>query len=337
MSRVLAALHGSMFGIGLLLWGTFGVRLVDRIGRRRALAASALGMVAGVSLFCVGPSWPVTLGGAAIAGAAGALLVMVMPGLISDHHGEHRAVAFSAINGAPAVAGIGFSLVVGAALGVGWSWRPPYLLLTLVIAGAVVAVGAPVRLPVVQREGRFSLARFREREVLVPWLHIVNAVLVEFSVGVWAVTYLREVGGASSGAAPAMAAVFGVTMFLFRVQLPRVLQLLGAHTITVAFVVAGAGAALMCFGPGLGTKVLGLALVGAGGSPLYPLTVDRFYLRAGRSLDSVSLGAYSALASGAAVTLGPLALGVVADTVELRWAILVVPLLAAIGAVTQRA
>ena len=48
------------------------------------------------------------------------------------------------------------------------------------------------------------------------------------------------------------------------------------------------------------------------------------------------MGAYCALASGVAVTLGPLALGVLADAVGLRWAMLVVPVLAAVGAVTQR-
>ena len=78
------------------------------------------------------------------------------------------------------------------------------------------------------------------------------------------------------------------------------------------------------------------AIVGFGGGPLYPLTVDAFYAKAGDDLDSVSMGAYCALASGAAVTIGPLALGVLADAVGLRWAILVVPALALLGAVTQR-
>ena len=83
----------------------------------------------------------------------------------------------------------------------------------------------------------------------------------------------------------------------------------------------------MCFAPGLPLKVIGLVIVGLGGAPLYPLTVDRFYQRAGHALDAVSLGAFCALASGVAVTLGPLALGVLADSVGLRWALLVVPVL----------
>ncbi|MEI8237897.1 MAG: hypothetical protein WCI22_00620 [Actinomycetota bacterium] len=76
-------------------------------------------------------------------------------------------------------------------------------------------------------------------------LHIVKAVLAECTVGIWAVTYLGEVG---------------------------------------------------------------LTVAGFGGGPLYPLTVDAFYAKAGHRLDSV----------------------------RLRWALLVVPALAVIGAATQR-
>ncbi len=336
ISGVVAALHGSTFGIGLLFAGVLGVGLVDRIGRARALQLAAGGLAGGVVTFCVGPSWPITLLGTAFTGLGGALLVMVMPGLISDHHGQHRAEAFAAVNAAPGVAGVAFSLVIGGALSAGWSWRPPYLILTAVFTLALAFVALPVRVPDARREGTFSLRHFRDREVLVPWLFIVNAVLAEFSVGIWIVTYLREVGHASAGLAPILASVFGVMMFATRVAIPTLLRWWGDSTISYSFVIIGCGATVMCLAPGLGWKTFGLVLVGFGGAPLYPLTVDRFYRCADHALDAVALGAYCALASGVAVTLGPLALGVLADVVSLRWALLVVPALAAVGAVTQR-
>ncbi len=336
ISGVVAALHGSTFGLGLLAAGVWGVRLVDRIGRRSALQLSVTSIAVGVTLFCLGPAWPVTLFGTALSGGGGALLVMVMPGVISDHHREHRATAFAAVNGAPGIAGLLFSLVIGGALGAGLSWRPPYLLLTLAFLTALAVVAWPVVVPEGVRDGEFTLAPFREREVLVPWLHIVNAVLTEFTVGIWAVTYLHEVGKASSGLAAVVASVFGIMMFVVRLVLPTLLRWFGAATTSLSFLTIGTGALIMCFAPGLPLKVLGLAIVGFGGGPLYPLTVDAFYAKAGHRLDSVGMGAYCALASGVAVTLGPLALGVVADSVGLRWALLVVPCLALLGAVTQR-
>ena len=336
ISGVIAALHGSTFGIGLLFAGTFGVRAVDRMGRRRALALAATCIAGGVALFCLGQAWPITLLGTAFSGGGGALLVMVMPGLISDHHGEHRAQAFAAVNGAPGIAGVAFSLAVGAALRIGWSWRPPYLILTGAVVVALAFVALPVSVPDGERQGSFSLRHFLDREIFVPWLHIVNGVLAEFTIGIWAVTYLHEVGRAADWAAPLLACVFGVTMSATRFFMPVMLRWWGEATIAYSFLIIGSGALVMCFAPGIVWKTLGLTVVGIGGAPLYPLTVDRFYLRAGHALDAVSLGAYCALASGVAVTLGPLALGVLADSVGLRWALLVVPALSAIGAFTQR-
>ncbi|MEN9643442.1 MAG: hypothetical protein RL238_111 [Actinomycetota bacterium] len=336
LNGVVAALHGSTFGIGLLAAGVWGVPLVDRIGRRRALLAAVTAIGLGVTLFCLGPAWPITLFGTALSGGGGALLVMVMPGIISDHHGEHRATAFAAVNGAPGVAGLLFSLLIGAALGAGMSWRPPYLLLTVLFMAVLAVVAWPVAVPEAERAGSFSLAPLAQPKVLRPWLHIVNAVLTEFTVGIWAVTYLHEVGKASSGLAAVVASVFGIMMFVARMVLPRLLVRFGAATVSLSFLTIGSGALVMCFAPGLPAKVLGLTIVGFGGGPLYPLTVDAFYAKAGDELDSVSMGAYCALASGAAVTLGPLAMGVLADAVGLRWAILVVPALALLGAITQR-
>ncbi len=336
LSGVVASLHGSTFGFGLLAAGLWGVRVVDRLGRRRALAMSAAAITGGITLFSTGPAWPITLAGTALAGLGGALLVMVMPGLISDHHGEHRAAAFAAVNGAPGLAGVAFSLLIGGALALSWSWRTPYLILTGVIVLALTSVAWPVAIPESPRQGAFTLAHFRDRDVFAPWLHIVNAVICEFAIGIWAATYLKEVGNASGGLASAMAGVFGVSMFLSRLVLPTVMKYLGDATITVSFMVLAVGALMMCFAPGLLPRVAGLTIVGFGGAPLYPLTVDRLYASAEHKIDSISLGAICALASGTAVTLGPLALGILADSVGLRRALLIVPAIAVVGAITQR-
>lgn len=336
VNSVIIALHGGTFGMGLLVMGIFGVRVIDRTGRHLAFVLATIGMVAGVVLLCVGPVWPITLVGTVVSGLGSALLNMLMPGVISDHHGEHRAVAFAAVNAVPAVAGMAFSLVIGAALGADLSWRLPYLGLTAVITVVFIAVARPVRPPAGTRTGVFTLAHLRRREVLVPFLFIVNGALTEFPVGVWAVTYLRDVGHASSGAAPIIGIAFGAFMFASRMTLPRLLSRFGGWSLPLGFLLAAAGATGMCVLPGLALKAAGLGVVGFGGGVLYPLTVDAFYVRAGHTMDSVSLGAYTALASGIAITVGPLALGVLAELVDLRWAILVVPALGVLGAFTQR-
>ncbi len=335
LSGVTAALHGSVFGVSALILGYFGVPIVDRLGRRTSLLVAAAGITIGITTFCLGPAWPVTLAGATIAGLCGSLLAIVMPGLISDHHGEHRAAAFAAVNGAVGLTAVTFSLVVGGALALNWSWRPPYLILTAIIVLILMAVAWPVAVPESTRHSNFTLAHLRDRDVFVPWLHLLNAIFPEMATAVWATTYLKEVGHASGGLASAFAGAFGVAMFLSRQVVPRIVRRFGDAAVSSCFIILAIGSLLMVFGGGLLPRVLGLTIVGVGAGPLYPLDVDRLYLAAEHKIDSVSLGAICILAAGVAITLGPLALGVLADSIGLRRALLIVPASCVVGAITQ--
>lgn len=333
LSGLIAALHGSTFGLALIGLGVFGVRIVERIGRRNALAGSAGLIASGVLLLCTGGIWPVTLAGTAASGTGAAMVVMVMPGVISDHHREHRAAAFSAVNGVPGLAGVGYALLVGAALGAGLSWRLPYLALTAAIGVALVVVARPVVVPSGERHGPFRARRLLRGEVFGPWTRVVLATVVDFSPGFWVVAYLREVGGASSGAAPLLASLHGLGIFAGRLAVPALLHRIGPSLLRRSYLLTAAGTVLLVAGPTLGVRSVGVALTGLGAGPLYPLSLDRFQGATSRVVDSVALGAYGALASGLGVTVGPLALGVLSDSVGLRRAMLVVPVMAVVGAV----
>jgi len=334
ISGVVAAAHGSAFGIGMLLLGAFGSGFVARIGRPAAFWGSCATVAGGIVLLCLGHAWPVTLIGASFAGVACSMLVLLMPGIIADHHGANRAAAYAAVNGIPGLAGITFSLVIGAALSSGISWRWPYALLTLGFAASVLVVGRRATIPSSPTVATRVLPLFRDRDIAVPYLHIVHATLVEFPVGIWAVVYLKEVGGASSGAAASLGAIWGLFLFVTRMWLPRIVAVFGPWTRSIAFGVSAMGALMMWAGPGLWMRVLGLTVVGIGAGGLYPLAVDRLYDRVGA--DTVSLGFVTAIASGTAVTIGPLMLGVLADVVSLRHGLLFVPALALLGVYTAR-
>lgn len=335
LSGVIAALHGSVFGVTALTLGICGVPVVDLLGRRRSMLVAAIAITLGITTFCLGPVWPLTLGGAGLAGLGGALLAVVMPGLISDHHGEHRAAAFAAVNGAVGLTAVTFSLVVGGALALHWSWRPSYLVLTALIVLALTTVAWPVAVPDSPQHSAFTLAHLRDRDVFVPWLHLLNAIFPEMATAVWATTYLKEVGHASGGLASALAGAFGVAMFLSRLVVPRLVRTFGDASVSNCFILLAIGSLVMVYGGGLMPRVVGLAIVGIGAGPLYPLNVDQLFLNAEHKIDSISLGAICMLAAGIAITLGPLALGVLADAIGLRSALLIVPVSCALGAITQ--
>lgn len=340
LSGIVAAAHGSTFGVGLLLLGSMGMGVVARWGRPRAFAGACVALLVGVLLLCTGPTWHITLLGAACSGMGGALLVTLMPGIVAEHHGQHRAAAFAAINGVPGIAGIALSLVVGAVMASGGSWRWPYALLTLLIAGTFAIAARGVSIPHSEAPPVSVLPLFRRADVRGPWMRAVHAVLVEFPVGVWAVVYLKEVGGASSGLAVVLGAVWGLFLFVSRMSLPRLLHRAGVHSLSVSYAVAAAGALLMWAGPSLALRAIGLSIVALGAGPLYPLAVEGIYRRGEGTehrppIDTLSVGAIAALASGAAITVGPMLLGVLSDAVGLQHAILVVPALAVLGVVTS--
>jgi MFS family permease len=119
-----------------------------------------------------------------------------------------------------------------------------------------------------------------------------------------------------------------------RLSLSRLTRLAGPWTSALGYGAVAIGSALVWLGPGLSVRVLGLVIAGLGTGPIYPLAVERLYARV--DADTVSLGALTAFASGVAITLGPLMLGIVADIVGLRSAVLLVTVLALVGIWTSR-
>jgi CP family cyanate transporter-like MFS transporter len=372
LSGVVAALHGSWFGIFLIVLGAVALPAVRRVGRERAFWGSMAAITLGVAVLCAGRSWPVTLTGTAIAGAACALLVFLMPGIVADHHGSGRATAFAAINAWPGLAGITISLVIGGVLAAAWSWRLPYLAIAIAFAAAVFVTLRREPFPIeslaveslaveslaveslaveslaVESLAVESLAEaergspsddapaalglLRRREVFVPWAATVLAVMSEFPIGIWLVVYLKEVGGATSGIAAMLGSVWGLSLFASRLAMPRLVRVAGDASRAVCYGLVLVGAVVLWVGPTLPIRTAGAALAAFGCGPLYPLSIDRLYARSGA--DTVALGAIGALASGVGVTTGPLLVGVLADVVGLRHAILVAAGLAFAGIVT---
>jgi MFS family permease len=116
--------------------------------------------------------------------------------------------------------------------------------------------------------------------------------------------------------------------------MPRLVTRFGRWTRSLGYGLVTVGSLLMWSGPGLASRVLGIVVVAFGSAPLYPLAVEALYAKV--EADSVSLGALTALASGVAITTGPLIIGVLADAIGLRTAVLFTTALAVIGVIVNR-
>ena len=340
MTDVVTSLHGSFFGWALLLGGLFFSRLSASIGRARFLALGVFGLFAGAGLFATGHVVAQTLAGAALSGLSGAILVITIPGLIADAFGDRRSEIFTKLNAVPALAGLLFPLAVAAAPSVSLTWRWPTIAFPLVLiavmvfisrslhnnerapkpstAAGAVAVLSPLKIKVVRQ--RFAIQ--------------VLSTSIEFAAGIWMVTYLREVVGLSRDRAPIGAAGWALGMLVSRSLVPRMVAWFGPKLEAIAFGGVATGGLVLMYGQLTLVRCLAVPLISFAIGPMYTLGVERLFIRGGANAEnSANLSSLAAVASGVAITLGPLVVGLAGDVFGLRRALWLIPIGAVVGVV----
>ena len=330
LSASVAAAHGSLFGICLLVFATVGRRMLARASNRSMLVFSVVGMFGGGLLFGTGTSAPITLLGAAIAGAGSACLVIVVPAVVFAHQPDAATQTMAVLNTFPMMSAVLLPLVVGLAIAMDITWRAAYLTPLVLIGCAVVltagrsAVPAPVHAEPIALRALFRVPLFARR-----WAALACGVLIEIGTGIWAASIMAKLGGASKGMAAMLTIGFFLGMGVGRIALAGVLRRhSGERVLTMSFI--GVLVALVPFllGPGLPGRVVGLTLLGLTLSAVYPLSISRMFEL---HTDTAALGRAAAIASGVGVTFGPLLLGMFSDVVGLGWATVVLPVFAVAG------
>jgi predicted MFS family arabinose efflux permease len=339
MTDVVTSLHGSFFGWAMLVGGLFGSRLIGRFGRSRLLATGAVGLGSGAVLFGTGHVVAQTLAGAAISGISGAMLVITIPGLIADAFGARRSMVFNRLNVVPAFVGLLFPLAVAAAPSVSLTCRWPTIILPLVFLVAAAVVGVSLR-----SDGRSVpsadagdgvkavVDMLRVAGVRRRFLIQILSVTIEFGFAVWVVTYLREVVGFSRDRAPLGAAAWALGMFISRALIGRVVHAFGPRLEASCFAGVMAGVVLLVFGHWPLLRFLAVPLVSLSIAPSYTLGVERLFLRGEATpANTATLSSLAAIASGVAITIGPLLVGLAGDAFGLRRAMLALFVGAAVG------
>ncbi len=333
LSASLAAMHGSMFGFGLLLLAAFGSRIISTFSNRTALSTSVIGMVGGGVLFGFGHSPALTLTGAAFTGAGAAILVIVVPGVVFAHQPDASTQTMSTLNAFPMVSSTLLPLAVTGAAAIAISWRIAYLAPVVTLGMAIAIVAARTTVPTTAVEQPASFAHLARLPHLPRrWLVLVFGVLVEIGTVTWASSIMRDLGHASKGTAASLTIGFFIGMFSGRLLLTSLLRQFDEQLLLRAsFVGSLIFLAPFLIGPSLVLRIVGLAGLGICLSPIYPLSVARIFEL---HHDTNTLGRVAALASGVGVTFGPLLLGTMSDTVGLGKATIVLPVFALGGLLT---
>lgn len=348
-----AGLHGTAYAVGVVVVGLLGARILDAVGRRRALWLFLGVLCLSIAIYASVPVLPVTLAGALLCGAAASGVTITVGAALVDRHGPAGPAAVTEANALAAAAGLIGPLAVGASVHLGYGWRPAVLLVIVLIAALFLLrrlfglpvsshpvsshVGRPdpgtaraIQTPPAQRPGRGATPPDRAarrplgRQFWLGWWVLVLCVGIEFSMTLWAAQLLRD----RSEAGKALAAT-GVTAIVGGMCVGRVLGSRLARRyrldglLFTAFGLTAIGFALFWLATMPVVAFAGLAITGLGMALHYPLSLSRAIGAAPGQADRAS--SIATLGGGIAIGVAPLFLGFLADTVTVRYAFLLVP------------
>jgi MFS family permease len=324
-----ASLHFSAFAVGAIAIGLTGERCVRRIGRTQALWGGIGGMTAGVTLVALSPNVIGTILGALGMGLIGTLSLIANQAVLSDLHGERRAIALTESNVVATGTAITAPLIIGGVAAAGYGWQTG-LLVTLPWAALLWWIFRGVRFP--ERAPAAAAAAAGGRLPAVFWLLCLVLFFtssVEWCMAYWGADFLASVVGLERALAATAMTLFFAAMTGGRLvgsrlawRYPSVALLLAAIAIALA------GFLLFWQAPGPALSLTGLFVAGLGIANFYPLTVSVATGAAPELIDKAT--ARLAVAGGIAFLTVPLAVGALADAAGMRLGFgIVVPLLVA--------
>jgi fucose permease len=317
LSYTVSSLHFSAFALGIIGAGLTGHRVIQKLGRWKSLWIGAFGMSLSALILIAGRDPKLTIGAAFLMGLIGSLILAIVPSVLSDQHGEMRAVAFSEGNViASMVSAVAPVLVGWFALTV-LGWRAALVLPLL--AALLMRFGfGKVNLPSAQAATASVTSQSRlPRRYWIYWVGLVVSVSIEFCMIFWSADYLETGLGMPKAEAAQAVSVFLAGMIAGRLASSRLVQRFSPHqVVTGSLLIAAAGFGIYWTAgtPLLG--VIGLFITGLGVAGLYPLILSLAIGSARANIDRAST--LASLASGAAIFALPLILGRLADGVGIR-------------------
>jgi MFS family permease len=328
LSHTVGGLHVAAFAAGAVVAGLVSGPVERRIGRRALFWSSAGVMALGAIGLCAGGGPVATIGACLLMGVSGGLLLVTIQALLSDHHGELRAVALTEANVAASVA---YVILIGAlslAAATGAGWRVALLASLLVPLAAWVltrdvAISAP---PAVSVAGGRLPAAFW---VAATMLFCTTA--VEWCIAAWGASFVEDAADVSADAAVSVMVGYFGGVVVGRVAGSALARRHSPHRLlAIALVVTAGGFAILWPSASSLQALVGLAVLGVGIGNLFPLGLsvtvslapERAQLASSRAVFMTSF----------AVLLAPLTVGTLADATSLSAALSVVPVALAFAA-----
>jgi MFS family permease len=190
LSYTVSSLHFTAFAIGMVSTSLGGHLFIQRMGRWRSLWVGAFGMSLAAFALVLGRTPMVTISASFLMGLVGSLILVLVPSILSDQHGEMRSAAFSEANVISSLASTLAPLLVGWIAQAGGSWR---LALGFGALGAIAMRLGFLKASLPQAgdsSGGSPPKGLLPARYWIFWIGLVLAVAVEFCMVFWSADYL---------------------------------------------------------------------------------------------------------------------------------------------------
>jgi MFS family permease len=321
ISYLAGVLHQVGFAIGGGLAGVLAARGTGSLGRAATIRLGLGG--GGIAWIAVGYGGvlAVTVAAAFVVSLAATSALIRLWAVLADLHGAQRAVAMTEGEVAVSLGGIVAPLLVGALAATTLGWRAAFLVGAAVTFAAVAATGATRMPPPAGRPAADAALS------AAPTLLLVLAIVaLEFSLTFWLASYLGDDVGVSRRLAAALVSVLYAANLAGRLLASRLARRATAERLLAcALALALAGMPPLLAAGGAAAATAGLVLVGTGVGALFPLASSIHVAASSRGADS-ALGQVLTIAALGQI-VGPLAVAALAQAVDLRAGLLVLPAL----------
>jgi fucose permease len=328
LNYTLGGMLPAALAIGLIFSGLISDWLARRLSRRIVFWGGSIGLLLSVVMLARGRTFESIFIAALGMGFGSSLTQVMIQALLSDQHGERRAIALTEANVAASLSTTLTPIVIGGMplLGLDWRLIPllPFLVLTslgiffhreAIPEGYVtqtVSGAGPARLP-------FSF--------WIYWMVLFLVVAIEMAIAVWATDFLANVVGLSRTNAALAFGSFPAAMLSGRIVGSRLTQRWSSQVLLpAALAVTLLGFPIFWLSRVAMLNILGLFIAGLGIANLYPLTLSIAVGMAAEQSNQAS--ARASLAVGTALLGVPLLLGWLSDQIGIQIAYGIVVLLA---------
>ena len=321
LSDAEAGLHSSTMAIGIIGASLGAHRLDDRFGVR-AVHFAALGSVVLAALVIAwAPAFAATLLGALVLGAGCGLLLGHVNTSVSAAGGVRALVQFTRATLVSMLFSVTVPVVIGIGIAIGAGWQFVVMpAMVLVGLAALATRGRPTR-----PEGDPPIHGSLPREFWLPWLLIVLVVCIEFGVLFWAAFMVERSTGVSLADATLTISVFisGVILARMAVSIHAIGRTDAVLLLRISLVLAFIGSLLVWASSDYASSTAAMLVGGLGLGVLYPVSAS-VTLATAPTQPALASGRV-VMATGVALMLAPVILGIAADLTGVVTAWLLVP------------